>query len=56
MLIEKIKADAGQLRQWLESRGYVLIEAGINLLVIHSTDKTLPEILPTTQPAGRATA
>jgi FkbM family methyltransferase len=56
MLIEKIKADAAQLRQWLEQRGYVLIEAGINLLVIHSTDKTLPEIMPATQPADRATA
>jgi FkbM family methyltransferase len=56
MLIEKIKADAGQLRQWLERRGYVLIEAGINLLVIHTTDKALPEIMPATQPAGRATA
>jgi FkbM family methyltransferase len=56
MLIEKIKADAGELRQWLEQRGYVLIEAGINLLVIHSSDKTLPEIMPATQPASRATA
>jgi len=52
MLIEKIKADAGQLRQWLESRGYTIIEAGINLLVIHSSDRALAEILPATRPAA----
>jgi FkbM family methyltransferase len=43
MLIEKIKADAGKLRQWLESRGYAVTEAGINFLAIHGSDKTLTE-------------
>src|ERR1700722_6452221 len=43
MLIEKIKADAGKLRQWLESRGYAVTEAGINFLAIHRSDKTLTE-------------
>jgi FkbM family methyltransferase len=43
MLIEKIKADAGKLRQWLESRGYAITEAGINFLAIHGSDKTLTE-------------
>jgi FkbM family methyltransferase len=52
MLIEKIKADATQLRQWLETRGYVIIDAGINLLVIHSSDAALAEILPAVQPAA----
>ena len=56
MLIEKIKADATQLRQWLESRGYVIIEAGINLLVIHSTDAALMEILPAIQQAAKPAA
>jgi FkbM family methyltransferase len=56
MLIEKIKTDAGQLQQWLEARGYTLMEAGINLLAIHSTDKLLPELMPTTQPAAQPTA
>jgi len=56
MLIERIKADAGQLRQWLESRGYALIEAGINLLVIHSSDKTLAELVQPPQPAAQPTA
>jgi FkbM family methyltransferase len=56
MLIEKIKADAGQLRQWLEAHGYTLLEAGINLLAIHSTDALLPELMPGTQPEAQPTA
>jgi len=56
MLIEKIKSDAGQLRPWLEARGYLLIDVDINLLPIHSTDKMLPEIVPTMQPAVQPTA
>jgi FkbM family methyltransferase len=46
MLIEKVKADAGKLGQWLEARGYEIIEAGINFLAIHRSDKTLKEIQP----------
>src|SRR6201994_1877157 len=49
MLIEKIKADAAVLRMWLESRGYVIMEAGINLLVVHSTDKVLEDVMPMVQ-------
>jgi FkbM family methyltransferase len=56
MLIEKIKTDAGQLRSWLEARGYRLMEASINLLAIHSTDKLLPELMPQTQPEVQPTA
>jgi FkbM family methyltransferase len=56
MLIEKIKTDATALKMWLESRGYVVLEAGINLLVIHSTDKVLEDVMPmvqrTSQPAA----
>ena len=56
MLIEKIKADAAVLRMWLESRGYTVIDAGINLLVIHSSDAVLADVLPmvqrTSQPAA----
>jgi hypothetical protein len=44
MLIEKIKADSTQLLGWLESRGYKVMQAGINLLAIHSSDKTLGDI------------
>ncbi|UFZ06641.1 FkbM family methyltransferase [Bradyrhizobium ontarionense] len=46
MLIEKIKTDADQLRQWLESRGYKTIDAGINMVAIHGQDKALAEIIP----------
>jgi FkbM family methyltransferase len=44
MLIEKIKADAGELRQWLGSRGYEILEVGINMLAIHKSDQTLSEV------------
>ncbi|MGZ3361644.1 MAG: FkbM family methyltransferase, partial [Xanthobacteraceae bacterium] len=44
MLIEKIKADSMQLVGWLEERGYKVMQAGINLLAIHSSDKTLSDV------------
>src|ERR1700760_3728760 len=50
MLIEKIKADAAVLRMWLESRGYTIIEAGINMLVIHGSDPMLSGSAPPTPP------
>ena len=56
MLIEKIKADADVLRQWLELRGYTIIEAGINMLVIHGSDPMLSEIAPTTRPVAQPAA
>src|SRR5579859_271642 len=56
MLIEKIKADATQLRAWLEARGYTIIEAGINLLVIHSSDSVLADVLPMVRPAAQPAA
>jgi FkbM family methyltransferase len=46
LLIEKIKTNAEQLHGWLAERGYVLREVGINLLAIHSDDKTLAELNP----------
>src|SRR5262249_47620639 len=46
MLIEKIKADAAVLRMWLEARGYILMGTGIKLLVVHSTDKVLEDVMP----------
>jgi len=49
MLIERIKTDASQLEQWLVAHGYVILEAGINLLAIHASDKTLPELAQATQ-------
>jgi FkbM family methyltransferase len=49
MLIEKIKTDAGQLRKWLTEHGYEIMEVGINVLAIHSHDKTLYELKPAPQ-------
>ena len=44
MLVEKAKIDAAQLRRALEARGYEVIEAGINVLAVHTSDGTLAEI------------
>jgi FkbM family methyltransferase len=45
LLIERIKADGAQLTQWLEGRGYQVMQVGINLVAVHKTDKTLAEIV-----------
>jgi FkbM family methyltransferase len=54
MLIEKIKTDAEKLREWLKARGYEIIDAGINMLAIHQSDKTLADVrvTPAPQPAA----
>jgi FkbM family methyltransferase len=44
MLIERIKADPTQLITWLEQRGYKVVQVGINMLAIHTSDKTLADI------------
>lgn len=44
MLIERIKSDSGQLLQWLEARGYRVMDAGINMLAVHGNDPTLGAI------------
>jgi FkbM family methyltransferase len=56
MLIEKIKSDPARLRAWLEARGYTIIGAGINLLVIHSSDRVLAELMPVERPAAQPAA
>jgi len=56
MLIEKIKADAGQLRQWLATNGYEIFEVGINVLAIHAGDKALMELKPAKQVATQSPA
>jgi hypothetical protein len=45
MLIEKIKTDASLLGRWLEQRGYKVIEAGINVVAIHASDRSLADIV-----------
>ena len=54
MLIEKIKTDAEKLRQWLRDNGYEVLDAGINMLAIHKSDKTLTDVhvTPAAQPAA----
>jgi FkbM family methyltransferase len=44
MLLERIKADNAQLTSWLETHGYKVAQAGINLVAVHSDDKTLADI------------
>jgi len=44
LLIESIKTDGAQLHAWLERQGYVITPAGINVLAIHSSDKTLGDL------------
>ena len=53
MLVEKVKIDAAQLRRALETRGYEVIEAGINVLAVHTSDGTLAEITPEPQLAAQ---
>ena len=45
-----------EVHQWLQTRGYTLIEAGINLLAVHSSDQTLADLLSAIQPAGQTAA
>ena len=44
MLIETIKSDAKVLRQWLTAHGYQLVDAGINLLAVHPSDKVIAHL------------
>ncbi len=44
LLIEAIKTDMTQLRQWLEASGYKVMPSGINLVAVHTSDKTLTDI------------
>ncbi len=44
LLVEMIKIDKNKLRAWLESLDYSVIEAGMNFLALHKTDKCLAEI------------
>ena len=56
VLVESIKAGRDQLRPWLEQRGYKVIEAGINLLAVHASDKTLSELKAKEPPAQASAA
>jgi FkbM family methyltransferase len=44
LLLERIKSDGPQLTNWLETRGYKVAQAGINLVAVHKNDKTIADI------------
>jgi FkbM family methyltransferase len=44
LLIEMAKSDKSQLRAWLESAGYSVLEAGMNLLALHKADSCLAHV------------
>ena len=44
LLVEMIKVSREDLRAWMEQRGYIVVDAGINLLAIHSSDETLTQL------------
>jgi FkbM family methyltransferase len=50
LLVEKIKSNGEELHRWFSDRGYDLREVGINILAIHSDDKTLTELAPRKAP------
>ena len=50
LLVEKIKSNSEELQRWFSDRGYILREIGINILAIHSDDKTLTELTPQKTP------
>jgi hypothetical protein len=44
LIVEHIKTDAGQLRQWLEALDYRVLVSGINFVAIHIGDPGLANI------------
>jgi FkbM family methyltransferase len=54
VLVEAIKAGRDPLRLWLQGRGYKVIEAGMNLLAIHASDKTLNDLKANEAPQSSA--
>lgn len=46
ILIESGKTGNDLIRQWLVTRGYDVIDAGINLLALHTQDPTLKQLKP----------
>ena len=44
LLIEKIKSNEDDIRQFIEKRGYQLFPLGINLLAVHKTDPAAKQV------------
>ena len=51
LLVESIKAGSDRLAAWLGARDYRMFGVGINILAIHSSDKTLSDLDPKETPA-----
>jgi FkbM family methyltransferase len=55
LMVEMIKVAREDLRGWMEQRGYVVVDAGLNLLAIHNSDETLTQLqLDILQPQSSA--
>jgi FkbM family methyltransferase len=52
LLIEWIKSDREALRRRLDTAGYAIFEAGMNLAAVHREDPSLAHVRPSTAPAA----
>jgi FkbM family methyltransferase len=52
VLVEKIKSDAAQLKEWLEALDYTVFDVGGNFLAVHQTDRCLEQIKVVPAPAA----
>lgn len=44
VLVETDKVEREEMRTWIAEHGYVVVDAGVNLLAIHSADETLTQL------------
>jgi hypothetical protein len=44
LLVESIKINTTTLREWLVARDYIIFQAGINFLAVHTSDPILPHV------------
>ena len=44
LVIERIKSNENNLKEWLEARAYKLFDFGLNILAIHASDPTLSKM------------
>jgi FkbM family methyltransferase len=51
LLVEAIKVDPSQLKNWLTEAGYVMTQVGLNLLAIHKSDPCLGHLKGAPRPA-----
>ncbi|MBF0294702.1 MAG: FkbM family methyltransferase [Magnetococcales bacterium] len=44
LMIEKIKTNEKDLKEWVEQRGYTLFPVGLNIVAVHQSDPVLSDI------------